>query len=694
MAQKLDELIVELKGDNKDLIATLKQSQSQTADAMKGITKSISEMADQSIKNTKSFAGSWQTAMGVVAGELVLKGLEKVAEGFEYLGEKLQEGIKLAAAEQLAFTRLDNSLKMTGRFTAETSLDLKEFAEAKEKNLGIDTALTASNLAVLSTLTKLDKEGLKKAQQAAIDLSAALGKDLNESTMIIARAINGSVTGLQRMGIHIEATANKSQNLDNILRALSSTQGAAEAQTHTYSGAVNLLDAAQDNLLRSLGAIVTTNPVVVDGLSKITKAMNEQADSLKENKGWWQGLLNDVYDTGLGLAVGSVYDLSHALDIIKLSSAAVTVPLYAMGETALEVGKDFNAAMYGADRSSASFEYLNHHLKDLKDTGNADTTTLQGMINALQGLRESADAARNPLKDLFNTQGSLFGGVLDKISGTPLSIQAHIETQNKPGGENDPKAAQEKLDAHKKFLEEMLGLDVQDDALRLTLLKQKSADQLKEYETLRRKDFISASELAKSKTLLDKKLAQDTFKIENDAQTRRLQMRKAEVDVWVAGANLLAEVAGEGSKVAFLAVKAAAIAQSIIATELAATMALATPPAPNVAASGYARAQGRIGTAIIVATALKGLDGGVDRVPGVGFQDNFPAMLRPGERVLRTESNRRLDAYLDMAMSGDRFGDSGGRIHVELALKDELGHFIEAKILEMERTGTSQRRRA
>ncbi|MEO6078068.1 MAG: hypothetical protein ABIP54_04740, partial [Candidatus Andersenbacteria bacterium] len=42
-----------------------------------------------------------------------------------------------------------------------------------------------------------------------------------------------------------------------------------------------------------------------------------------------------------------------------------------------------------------------------------------------------------------------------------------------------------------------------------------------------------------------------------------------------------------------------------------------------------------------------GLAGGIDSVPGTGSQDNFPAVLAPGERVVPRETNQDLTAFLE-----------------------------------------------
>ncbi|WKM69857.1 phage tail tape measure protein [Klebsiella oxytoca] len=117
-------------------------------------------------------------------------------------------------------------------------------------------------------------------------------------------------------------------------------------------------------------------------------------------------------------------------------------------------------------------------------------------------------------------------------------------------------------------------------------------------------------------------------------------------DMTSQSAQLLQGLGKEGStayKTLFLASKAAAIAQSIISTEVAANKALELGPIFGIPASVAIRAVGYAGTALIGAQSIAGMaHDGIDAVPETGTW-----LLQKGERVVTSNTSAKLDATLN-----------------------------------------------
>ncbi|HBR4870977.1 TPA: hypothetical protein L9X06_003612 [Klebsiella pneumoniae] len=117
-------------------------------------------------------------------------------------------------------------------------------------------------------------------------------------------------------------------------------------------------------------------------------------------------------------------------------------------------------------------------------------------------------------------------------------------------------------------------------------------------------------------------------------------------DMTSQSAQLLQGLGKEGSaayKTLFIASKAAAIAQSIISTEVAAAKALELGPIFGIPASVAIRAVGYAGTAIIGAQTIAGMaHDGIDAVPETGTW-----LLQKGERVVTANTSAKLDATLN-----------------------------------------------
>lgn len=129
-------------------------------------------------------------------------------------------------------------------------------------------------------------------------------------------------------------------------------------------------------------------------------------------------------------------------------------------------------------------------------------------------------------------------------------------------------------------------------------------------------------------------------------------------------AQLLQSIGQEGSlayKTLFIASKAAAMAQAVINTELAATKAMAEggmimgiPAATAIRAVGYAS------VAMIAGQSLAGMaHDGIDRVPETGTW-----LLQKGERVVTASTSAKLDATLDRVQQS-RQASGAGTVHIQ-----------------------------
>jgi len=129
-------------------------------------------------------------------------------------------------------------------------------------------------------------------------------------------------------------------------------------------------------------------------------------------------------------------------------------------------------------------------------------------------------------------------------------------------------------------------------------------------------------------------------------------------------AQLLQGIGQEGSlayKTLFIASKAAAMAQAVINTELAATKAMAEgglimgiPAATAIRAVGYAS------VALIAGQSLAGMaHDGIDRVPETGTW-----LLQKGERVVTASTSAKLDATLERVQQS-RQANAGGTFNIQ-----------------------------
>ncbi|MCQ4257478.1 tape measure protein [Stutzerimonas stutzeri] len=146
-------------------------------------------------------------------------------------------------------------------------------------------------------------------------------------------------------------------------------------------------------------------------------------------------------------------------------------------------------------------------------------------------------------------------------------------------------------------------------------------------------------------------------------------------DVTGQAADMMKQLAGEGSaayKIMFIASKAAAIAQAVVNTEVAATKALSIDSTGVMA--GIVRGLGYASVGMIAATTIAGIaHDGIDNIPREGTW-----LLDQGERVVDRRTNGDLKAFLaKQPAANDGGGGSGPRVQVSIHISSDGGAQVE-----------------
>lgn len=166
--------------------------------------------------------------------------IEKVGQGMTDLGQKMSlavtaplvalgvASIKAATESKDAIAQVESALSSMGKQAGLTSEQLQGLATGiMRKSLYDDDEILRSVTANLLTFGNVAGDVFVRAQQAAADLSARLGQDLQSSAIQVGKALNDpikGVTALQRVGVSFTA-AQKDQ-----IKTLVETGRAAEAQ--------------------------------------------------------------------------------------------------------------------------------------------------------------------------------------------------------------------------------------------------------------------------------------------------------------------------------------------------------------------------------------------------------------------------------------------------------------------------------
>lgn len=214
-----NDLVIEIKGSAKEFMATL--------DQVKGGASDLNEQ------------------LGTIA--------KLSALAFGLSAAEIGDSVRLYGEKEEALNRLSQAMQTQGLYSDDLLEKYKAQAEAIQSSTGIDADQVVQAQAVMQGLigqTKITDQLTK----STVDFAAAQGMDLKSAFTAVSEAVNGHVMMLNRLGLHIDANADKSTRLAQITEQLSERfNGAAAAANDGVDGSFRKMHTAFDDLQKEIG---------------------------------------------------------------------------------------------------------------------------------------------------------------------------------------------------------------------------------------------------------------------------------------------------------------------------------------------------------------------------------------------------------------------------------------------------------
>jgi hypothetical protein len=212
---------------------------------------------------SKESSDNWTESLlkNAIAGVTVGAVFSAVASG-------IKATIDAYGEAEVVSAQLDAVLQSTGGAAGMTREELDSLADSLSKMSGVDDEVIAKNEAVLLTFTKVGKDVFPQATEAALNMSAALGQDLQASMIQVGKALNEPIQGataLRRVGVQLTDQQEDQIKAFMAVNDIASAQsvilnelavefgGVAEGMGNTTVGATNKLKTAWGNLLETMG---------------------------------------------------------------------------------------------------------------------------------------------------------------------------------------------------------------------------------------------------------------------------------------------------------------------------------------------------------------------------------------------------------------------------------------------------------
>ena len=174
--------------------------------------------------------------------------------GAAYFGTRglisgLSESLKLAGIQEQAEKKLETALGRTSQALLDQASALQKVTTfGDEAIIGVQASLAAF----------LDsEEQIKKATEATLDLSVAMGMDLKSAGDLIAKTLGSSTNAMSRYGVEVKGAVGSSERLESLTKNVATLFGGqAAAQAQTYAGTVQQLKNQLGDMGEQIGRIV------------------------------------------------------------------------------------------------------------------------------------------------------------------------------------------------------------------------------------------------------------------------------------------------------------------------------------------------------------------------------------------------------------------------------------------------------
>ena len=226
------------------------------------------DQADNATKSFSSKVGKYSKAMAksfAVAGAAA--GAYAIKIGID--------GVKAAVEDEASQKQLAEALKNTTNATDAQIKSTEGYITKQQLAFGIADTKLRPALANLARATG-DVGKAQELTNLALDISASTGRDLETVSLTLAKAYNGNIGALTKLGIPLDENIKKTKDFnvvqDELVRLFG---GAAKANTETYAGQLAIVTERVGELKESIGvALLPTMKTLLEEVNKVAKGFS------------------------------------------------------------------------------------------------------------------------------------------------------------------------------------------------------------------------------------------------------------------------------------------------------------------------------------------------------------------------------------------------------------------------------------
>jgi hypothetical protein len=248
-------------------------------------TKKVVVATESVPKSTAFFADLTSqvkaTALGFISAQAVI-GAAQTA--FHMLTAFVGDSIDSFAAAEAAQKKLTTALQASGATAPGVIDQFNAMAAQFQRTTVYSDDLITEMQALLVQVGNVAPSQMNKALQASADLASGLGIDLQQATMLVAKAFAGGGDELGRLKAILGDAAISGRGMDGVLESIEKKfSGQAAGEIDTYAGHVKQLANAWDDVKEAVGRGIVQNPVVIAAMRQVTEETRRQTDAASES---------------------------------------------------------------------------------------------------------------------------------------------------------------------------------------------------------------------------------------------------------------------------------------------------------------------------------------------------------------------------------------------------------------------------
>lgn len=352
---------------------------------------------DKSKKTVEGKVAQLEKVFNVIASSAILATIAKA----------YNQVVKAAEEALVTEAKVGAVIRATGNAAGYTVDQLSDMADEFSRLTGVDDELILNAEAVLLTFRKVGRDVFPEATQAALDMSAVMGQDLQSSIVQIGKALNDPIAGISALS-RVGVTFTEEQK--DMIKSFMAVNDVASAQ-----------QVILDELKSEFGGTAEEMEKASTGSDRLKVAFGNLQEELGRNlvpqQRTWNLLLADTLDL-LAESAEKYNDYEDA-QRLAIENYNVTHDQMILSRAQLNMHRD------EIDRNTRSIMRWSEYGRIWEERLAAETTSVQGLDSALEEL---------DFKNLLDLTISISNETLkfneeqEKVRQKQAEIKAEIDT--------------------------------------------------------------------------------------------------------------------------------------------------------------------------------------------------------------------------------------------------------------------------